>query len=251
MRKYIRVIFFCICPILWAYFTWIIRYSRHPEKYPLEVRFRKVKKLIIKVLNRFRINYHMKDMDKVFQADKEDSKLIVCDHLSIIDPLFFIANSEKPITFAAKIEIKKIPFVGKIIKALDGVFLDRDDLKQQFKVMRHIEEMMKTTPNLDWVIFPEGTRNKDLPNTPLLELHHGTFRPAVKSNKKIIYCYMWGSQYILPLKYQPKKFDIYMNYLGEFSKEEVAKMNTQEIADICYESMKNEAISFIETENKA
>ena len=44
--------------ILWNYFSWILPYSRHPEKYPLEVRYNRVRKLVLKLLKRLNVVIH-------------------------------------------------------------------------------------------------------------------------------------------------------------------------------------------------
>ena len=41
--------------IIWNYLSWIIRYSRHPEKYSIEVRYNRVRKLVLKLLKRFNV----------------------------------------------------------------------------------------------------------------------------------------------------------------------------------------------------
>ena len=48
-----------------------------------------------------------------------------------------------------------MPFVGKIVKALSGEFLDRADLKQQLKVFMKVQKEMSENKNIDWVILRE------------------------------------------------------------------------------------------------
>ena len=55
MRKYLKVIIKCLPILVWAYISWIFRYSRHPEKYDLRLRFSKVQSLIRKVLKAFNV----------------------------------------------------------------------------------------------------------------------------------------------------------------------------------------------------
>ena len=75
-------------------------------------------------------------------------------------------------------ELEDKPFAGKVITGIDGLFLDRNDLKQSLRIMMKVEDDLKNRKDKNWIIFPEGTRNKD-PMKNVKEFHHGTFRPAV------------------------------------------------------------------------
>ena len=77
-------------------------------------------------------------------------------------------------SFVAKKEVMKYPFVGRVLKILDGKTLDRSDLKSQVKTILEIEKSLKNN-EIDWLIFPEGKRQKS-PYNGILEIHHGTFK---------------------------------------------------------------------------
>ena len=64
MKKYLKVIIKCLPILVWAYISWIFRYSRHPEKYDLRLRFSKVQSLIRKVLKAFNVIIKEVDVDK-------------------------------------------------------------------------------------------------------------------------------------------------------------------------------------------
>ena len=111
MRKYLRVIAKLLPALIWAYFSWILRYSRHPEKYDINLRFKKVQTLIRKVLRAFNVTVNEIDVDKYDLTLKEGKPhLIVANHISGFDPLIFIALAKRPITFVGKKEILKLPF---------------------------------------------------------------------------------------------------------------------------------------------
>lgn len=228
MWKYIRVIFGSGFKILWAYFAWMLRYSKNPKKYPIELRYKRIKRLVLSVLKNFKVDIHKFNQDSVITS-KHENTLIVCNHESLLDPLIFIALSEKPVTFACKEELRKVPFVKRVVSILEGEYLNRSDLKQQLRTMQKIQEKLKNIPNLDWVIFPEGTRNKN-PYEGALEFHHGTFRCATKSNSDILICSLFNSFQVLSLKTGSKKFDIYFHYLKRITPEEYKNSSTSEIA---------------------
>ena len=229
MLKYLRVVFCEFFPLLWAYFAWILRYSMHPEKYPIEKRFAKVQKLIRHVLKLFHIHYESINVEYIQRKEGEMPRLIVCNHLSNLDPLVFIALMDKPVSFVAKKETVKFPVVGRIIKILDGVFMDRNDLKQSLRIMKQVEKNLSIVDGFDYVIFPEGTRNK-APETDAVEFHHGSFRPGVKSGADILEFALYGTFRVLSKKINMKKFPVEIKYIDKFTKEDYEKTTTPELA---------------------
>ncbi len=230
MFKYLKVVFKVIFPIIGAYFSWIISYSRHPEKYSLELRFSKVQTLILKIFKAFNVKIHDEEFLEYYNhISSNENHLFVCNHISDLDPLIFIACAKKPVTFVAKIETKKYPLVGRVIKILDGEFMDRDNLKQSLKVMNSIQKKLDSDKKLDIMIFPEGTRNKTNIYKTLC-YHHGTFRPAYKSKKGILAFAITGDQKVLSFKDNSKKFDVYIKKVLEFNENDYLDKKTTDLA---------------------
>lgn len=243
MRKYIRVICKVLPYLIYCYFAWILPYSKHPEKYDLELRFSKVQKLIRKVLRAFNVTYNEYDFDKFNDYESKNvSRFIVSNHISDCDPLVFIALSKKPVTFVAKKETRKFLFVGRIIRALGGEFLDREDLKQELKVFLSIKKRMVEEPNLSWIIFPEGTRNKnDILNVQ--EFKNGTFKFAMKVDAPIFVFSILGSQRILDIKQKEKHYPVQIKLNKILTTEDYKDLNTIDLAlkcqNICDEGVKS------------
>lgn len=202
MWRYIKGLLVCGPIIIYAYFAWMIRYARHPEKYPLEKRYYKARKLIRLVSKWLRVDYQIKNYELLNSFDKPF--ILVGNHRSDYDALLYIALSEKPITFVAKKEIKKFPFIGKIVKAIGGVFIDREDIRQQLKIIKQVEESLNVDKNLSWVIFPEGTRNKKPDETPLLDFHPGSFKIYQKTDAPLLYCALYGTERVFKTKHYKK-----------------------------------------------
>ena len=239
MLKYLRVIFFEFFPLTWAYFTWILRYSRHPEKYPIDVRFAKVQKLIRHILKLFHVHYESINVEYIQRKDDEKPRLIVANHLSNADPLVFIALMDKPVSFVAKKETEKFPVVGRIIKILDGVFMDRNDLKQSLRIMKTVEKNLAVVDGFDYVIFPEGTRNKT-PETDPAEFHHGSFRPGVKANADILVFAIYGTFRVLKKNINWKKIPVEVKYIDKYTEEDYKKTTTPELASKAHDLVANE-----------
>lgn len=233
-----RLILACICLLpclLWDYFTWMIRYSRHPEKTPLMTRYKKCKRIICYVYKRLK-------MDPIILGKENMVKGSACyigNHLSALDcmPLFFAFN-ERPISFVAKIEIEKYPFVARVFKAGDGLFLNREDLKQGLRVMMKVEERL-AKGETSYFIFAEGTRNVDQMRR-VLPFHHGTFRAAMKAQVPIVPTVSYGSFLVLTLKHHWRKYPTITKFLKPIMPEEYANMSTQEVANLVYSRIEKE-----------
>jgi len=213
MKKYFKAIFLAGWRIIVAYFAWMIKYSRHPNKYPIEERFAKVQKLARQVLTALNVVYDIHGLDEYYASKKPNENcLIVCNHLSDADPIVMMAVAKKPVTFVAKKESAKFPFVGRVVKSLSGEFLDRNDLKQELRVMMSVQNKLQNERNLDFIIYPEGTRNRT-PKNDALEFHHGTFRPAVKSGCSFVVCSIFGSQRIFNKNCKNKFNPVELNFI--------------------------------------
>lgn len=246
MWKYFKVVVKVIFPVLFAYFSWMIKYSRHPEKYDLKLRFSKVQKIIRRILKAFNVSIRdidLAEFNNVKEGDK--NRFIICNHLSDADPLILIAYAKRPITFVAKKETMKFPFVGRIIKILNGEFIDREDLKMQLKIFKNVERKMKEIENLDWIIFPEGTRNKTDINS-VQEFHYGTFKPAMRNSLDIFVFSLLGSQRILDKKCNDKCYVIPIKLAKVITSEDYKDKTTVDVSNEAYEACKEGVLSLVE-----
>lgn len=233
MWKYIKVIFKCLPAIIIAYFAWIIKFSRHPEKYDIKLRFYKIQKLIRKILRAFNVSISEIDLNGFNSYNSLKNRFIVANHLSDADPLIFLAYSKRPITFVAKKETAKFPLVGRVIKILEGEFIDRNDLKMQLKVFKNVENKMREMPSLDWIIFPEGTRNK-IDVNEVQEFHYGSFKPAMRNNLDIYVFSLLGTQRILDSKCKNKSYVIPLKLNEIITYENYKEKTTVEVSNYAY-----------------
>lgn len=237
MWHIIRAVLLLIPTFLFDLFGWIFKYSNHPDKYPIELRYRKTRHLILKVCRYLKLDMKVEGLENIPQ----ETCCFYCNHLAAVDPLLFISALETPTTFVAKQEIKKMPVVGRIFTGINGLFLDRSDLKQQLRVMMKVEDSLKNK-TLNWVIYPEGTRNKDPMNT-LLEFHKGTFRPAMKANVPLVPVVGYGTFRVLNLKHNYKKYPTLIKFLPPIYPEEYQGKTTDEIARMIQSRIQKE-VSF-------
>ena len=235
MFKYLRLIFTAGIRIIWDFIFYISRYARHPEKYPLEVRYARIHKLVVYVIDCFRPDFKTKNIEYLKELEKENKTfLAVCNHQSNMDPITMLYYSEKPLSFVAKKETSKFPFVGKIIKALDGFFMDRSDLRQSLKVMIELSKRFEKG-DLSYMIFPEGTRNKELDKQILLPYKAGALKSAKKAGVKILPVCMYGNFRLLSTRCNYKRIPLEVTFFEPLEDDFVRNNDTEIICDNVYQ----------------
>lgn len=226
MLKYLRLLILVGFRILFVFTFYIWRYARHPERYPLERRYQVYRKLTTDVMRAFRVEYNVENLENF--ANRADNCVVIANHLSMVDPLLLSVLSEKPITFIAKKETLKMPFIGKALKSIDGIFLDRDNLRKEVEQINHAANLVKTE-NITMCIFPEGTRNKE-PGTPCKEFHPGSLKVAYKSNAQIIPVAIYGTWRVFSGKIRIKKFPCFFHFYEPISVDDYKNVKTTDLA---------------------
>lgn len=217
MMRLLKLVFKAGPGILKAYFSWIRKFAKHKEKYPVALRFFKVQQLVRFVILKMGVKYDVNNFNDIYSS--EDKKFIVCNHQSMFDCLLFLIFAKRPLTFVAKKETQKFPFVGKILSIIDGEFFDRENLKSQVKNVINTSKLLKNNM-YDVVIFPEGTRQKEI-DKGLLPFHAGSFKIPLKAESNTVVTSIFGSYRCLKFfKFKNKK-NLYVQFkvLKEFDHE--------------------------------
>ena len=237
MWHILRAVLLLFPRLVWSYFAWILPFSRRPEKHPLSQRYARASHLIRKANKALKV-------DLVIEGRENIPDEVCCffsNHLAAADPLMFFEALDVPTTFVAKEEVKKFPFVGRIFSGVNGLFLNRSDLRQQLKVMMKVQDSLMKK-EINWVIFPEGTRNRDQMAT-LLDFHHGTFRAAMRAGVPIVPTVSYGCFRLLDKHGNLKKYPTYIKFLKPLYPEDYEGKTTEDIARLV-RSMIQKEVSF-------
>ncbi len=103
------------------------------------------------------------------------------NHRSFYDILLAYSEVPTQTLFVAKKELKKMIIVAQWMYLLQCLFIDREDMKQQMKVIGEATKRAKEGYSV--YIAPEGKRN---PTEELLPFKEGSFRIARKAECPII-----------------------------------------------------------------
>jgi putative phosphoserine phosphatase/1-acylglycerol-3-phosphate O-acyltransferase len=107
--------------------------------------------------------------------------VFIYNHRNQVDPVIAGALVRDNWVAVAKKELQKNPIMALLGKALDGVFIDRDDPAAALETMRTVEERAKN--GLSILMAPEGTR---LDTTEVGPFKKGPFRLAMAAGIPIV-----------------------------------------------------------------
>lgn len=113
--------------------------------------------------------------------DESEACLLVSNHGSNIDMMTAPHVCPTQLSPLAKEELKKIPMLGYMFKAV-SIFVNRKDAESRKK---SVEEMKKRLNEGTYIfMYPEGTRNRT--KKPLKDFYDGAFKIAIEVQKPIM-----------------------------------------------------------------
>lgn len=130
---------------------------------------------------------------------EREAVLFVGNHRSFFDIVIGYTLVKNPTGFIAKVELSKVPMLRRWMEELGCRFLDRNNIKQNLKVILGAIKDIKEGKSV-W-IYPEGTRSEGEDETALLPFKDGSFKIAEKSGCKIIPVAMLGTRAILEAQF--------------------------------------------------
>lgn len=123
---------------------------------------------------------------------KEGPCVYISNHEGYGDiPVMFKALEGRQIGFVAKDSLQKVPYFGKWIAAIRGVFIKRGETREALKSMQEGIKLLKEGYSL--VIFPEGTRHH---TAGMGEFKPGAFKLATKSKAPIVPISINGTRHL-------------------------------------------------------
>lgn len=227
--KYPRVVFE-IGPRLLYEYAFMAKDAKDTSKRSLLKRYNRLRYLVLRLNNDFRIDSYVEGYSKIRSLQEEGvTFLLVSNHMSDYDPLYSLSFLTRPISFVAKEETKKFPFIGKAIASVDGLFLPRSDLRTSLGIMKTLEERLRCGFS-NYLIYPEGTRNKDPEHTDSLPFHPGSFKSAMRANVVIVPMALYGTFRVLKAAPNDKRIPIEAAFLDPIFRKDYEGKTTEEIA---------------------
>ena len=138
------------------------------------------------VANDFDMTIEVVDPENI---SEEDGCVFIANHQGYADIIaLIVALDGRQVGFMAKDSLEKVPYLGKWIKLIRGLFIKRGDTREALKSMKEGIELVKNGYNL--AIFPEGTRSR---GPKMGKFKAGSFKLATKAKAPIVPVSISGS----------------------------------------------------------
>ena len=213
-----------IVPWLYLKLCW---YASHTNSIPVEKKMALLK-TIVGYANRGG-NVEIKAYG-VENIPSEGSFMFFPNHQGLYDVLAMIETSPIFFSVVVKKELMKIGFLRTVFKIMGAYAIDREDVRQSMKVIQSVSEDVKNGKN--FLIFPEGTRNRNESDLELLEFHEGSFRLATKTDCLIVPIAMNNSVSIFEKQFPKiRKNHVVLEYCKPFRPSELSKEDQKHIGE--------------------
>lgn len=215
-----------------VWFFQIDKMGKHKDRYPEKERYKYLRNLVK------RINVGGRIEVKEYGADnlpKEDGFILFPNHQGLFDMLAIIDSCPRPMGAVIKKEAVNWVLVKQVVSFLDGIPMDRFDIRESLKVINEMTDQIKKGRN--FVIFPEGTRSRE--GNHILDFKAGTFKSAVNAGCPIVPVALINSfkPFDIP---SIKKEKVQVHYLNPIYPNQYVGLKTKEIADIVHDRIQKE-----------
>lgn len=114
----------------------------------------------------------------------DEPVVFISNHRGMFDIVMMYAYLKKETGFIAKIECKKMILISWWLTLMNGLYLDRKNIRQGMETILAAIDMVNDGVSV--CIFPEGTRSKFDNATSVLSFHTGSFKVATKTGVPIV-----------------------------------------------------------------
>ena len=138
-----------------------------------------------------------RDWRGIEKLPKTGAAIVVCNHLSYVDPLtftHFLYNNGRAPRYLGKESVFRIPIIGRVIKGAGQIPVSRES-KDAVKGLEHAIAVLKAGHLLG--VYPEGTLTRDENLWPM-KAKTGVARLALMTGAPIYPCASWGPEKVLP-----------------------------------------------------
>jgi len=165
----------------------------------------------------------------------EDNLVIICNHRSFLDILvvetLIHKLSNKKSTFIAKKELESSFIFGKLYKMFGSIYIDRDKPRDFIKLIKRMKLILTKYPKGNmFVIYPEGTRNKNYDNQTVEEFKEGFLKMSQKLNLNVLPVFIDGNieNYFENVPRPKKEINVYVGDIIKIN-ENISAVEVQKI----------------------
>ena len=202
------------------------------EYYPHKERYEYIRNVVKKVNKSGRVEVIVHGIENI---PTENGFILFPNHQGLFDMLAIMEACPKPLSVVVKKEAANLILVKEVVKALDGFYIDRQDIKASLEIISRMTEGVKENKN--YVIFPEGTRSRE--GNRLLPFKGGTFKSAVNACCPIVPVALIDS--FKPFdENSSRKQKVEVCFLKPLYYEDYQKLKTTQIAELVHDKIQEE-----------
>ncbi|MBR4016639.1 MAG: 1-acyl-sn-glycerol-3-phosphate acyltransferase [Oscillospiraceae bacterium] len=162
------------------------------------------------------------------QLPKSGRFMLVCNHLSLLDPLILLNYCKKSqLAFIAKRESASMFLVGKLMHRMMCQLINRENDREALKTIINCIRMIQED-KVSVAVFPEGYITGD---DLLHPFRSGVFKIAQKANVPIVVCTLQNTQEVKRNMPHLRHTDVAFHLLGVIQPEDFAGMTTVDIGN--------------------
>lgn len=224
-----RIAYMVIRHLPWVPF-WFYRIDhlgKKKEKYQEQERYDYLRRIIKKINHNGRVEVACFGQEHL---QKENGFILFPNHQGLFDMLAIIDTCPNPLSVVVKKEASDWILVKQVLRLIEGIPMDRSDIRASMEVIRQMSSQVKEGRN--FVIFPEGTRSKN--ENEILEFKAGTFKSAVNARCPIVPVALIDSFKPFDI-HSIRKERVQVHYLEPIYPEQYMGLKTREIADMVHD----------------
>lgn len=178
------------------------------------------------------------DMKMDFQGKEKVPKdgrfLLVCNHLSILDPVVLLwAFPKAQLAFITKKENRTMFIIGNLMHKIMCQNIDRENDREALKTILKCIQLLKQD-EVSVCVFPEGYTSRDV------KLHHfrsGVFKIATKAQVPIVVCGLRNTEQVFHNAKRLRATDVHLHVVDVIRPETFAGRTAVDIGNQAYDLM--------------
>ncbi|MBQ1850050.1 MAG: 1-acyl-sn-glycerol-3-phosphate acyltransferase [Lachnospiraceae bacterium] len=241
MLRFYFVIIVCM-PCIIYYVVKIRLMMRHAEKYSEKYRYGVARNMVNITMWGSRVKAKGYGLENL---PKEGGYIMYPNHQGKFDALGIVHFHDEPCSIVMDLKRSKMVLTNEFIDVLDGLRIDRDNLREQLRCMRTMADRVKAGGK--FILFPEGGYNRNGNN--LQEFLPGAFKAALWSKMPIVPVAVVDSYKAFDYN-SLKKVTAQIHFLKPMYYEEYKDMSTKEIAECVKARIREKMEKVLSKENE-
>lgn len=165
---------------------------------------------------------------------KKGRFLLVCNHLSVMDPVILLGSFPKSqLAFITKRENERLFLVGKFMHKILCQSINRENDREALKTIINCINIIKED-KASIAVFPEGYTSLD---GKLHPFRSGVFKIAQKAQVPIVVCTLQNTQYVFHNAARLKKTHVHLHLVGILYPEAQKGLTAVDIGNLVHHMM--------------